>query len=34
MNITQAQVVEALKKVIEPDLGKDIISLNLYKIYF
>ena len=29
MNVTQVQVVEALKKVIEPDLGKDIISLNL-----
>ena len=29
MKITQSQVVEALKKVIEPDLGKDIISLNL-----
>tara|TARA_B100001287_G_scaffold269986_1_gene268100 strand:- start:7221 stop:8333 length:1113 start_codon:yes stop_codon:yes gene_type:complete len=29
MNINQEQVVEALKKVIEPDLGKDIISLNL-----
>ena len=27
--ISESQIVNALKKVIEPDLGKDIISLNL-----
>ena len=29
MNLSIDSVIEALKKVIEPDLGKDIVSLNL-----
>ena len=29
MNLSIDSVLEALKKVIEPDLGKDIVSLNL-----
>ncbi len=29
MSITKEQVVEALKNVIEPDLGKDLITLNM-----
>ncbi len=30
-NITQSQVLDALRNVIEPDLGKDIVSLNMVK---
>ena len=29
MNITREQIVKALSGVIEPDFGKDIVSLNL-----
>ena len=29
MSITKEQVVEALKNVIEPDLKKDLITLNM-----
>ena len=29
MNITKEQIVKALSGVVEPDLGKDIVSLDL-----
>ena len=29
MSITENQIITALEKVVEPDLGKDIISLKL-----
>lgn len=30
-NITQSQVLDALRNVIEPDLGKDLVTLNMVK---
>jgi Predicted metal-sulfur cluster biosynthetic enzyme len=30
-NITERQVLDALRNVIEPDLGRDIVSLNMVK---
>ncbi|MBI3397797.1 MAG: iron-sulfur cluster assembly protein, partial [Deltaproteobacteria bacterium] len=30
-NITQASVLEALSKVMDPELGKDLVTLNMIK---